>query len=561
MAIILKEFCWSRNGDATVGSLNCRRNFDEPLEPFFDVAAAPASPVGVFSMSQLGHSITVSIQLQNTDDDALAVFVSATETSAPALLGNLTFPGVVVPAHGTILAQGSINTAYFAPHSTSVRRFTAQLHWTYTSIGAAAQPLADTTHTLYLLPDRPVGAYGRAAALWDTNIAAYNAANISYIWTELLDACCDACEGYAAGPLGHDPATNAEHVDAFTYGLYHACAFHYDVWSGACNYAVKDAIGDEEIKLKKYLRDLKKPYKSYLNCTDCATIVAMEALACGIPTYTARMENQSVLWGGFGCNPIVAIGCGSWAIPFGHGFAYHEVTVLNAACDQNTPIYDACLCLDNSDFPSQPGPDGKVLHLPLGSPFAETNAHVVAVPPHAPYRGNCYRERLAADGEDCFVNAGAYCVTSVSPILSQSLGDGEILATAAARLGVGENPLPPDTNARGWEALPLRRALAAVGEWRPKGDYGRHREYTLVADGAELRVFLWAGQGRDDTWRLLLARAACVASPALKRLENAVFGIEEHYRLFAQSDLVVEVWSPGKDAATPAAAILQALNI
>lgn len=573
MSLILKTLSLSTNGDPALGSLNFRKNYDTAVSPPFDVEHEPASTSGVLVPSSLQGNFHVYAEVFNGGDETVDASLTASETSMPHLLGNVTFPLTRFPAQAVTRVTGRVNPAYLANFGASMRKVSQTWHWEYTVVGVAPAPLGDTTASIYLLPALPVAAYGRAAALWDPAPGAYAPANIRYIWTELLDVCAHACDLYE-GVLGHRPATQAEHMEAFVYELNQNAAFHYDVWSGASAYTLKVQNYDGVIKLKKYLRDRAAPYWNCLNCTDCATITAIEALACGFPAYTGRMRDVPPN-NGFDCNPIIAIGCTAWEKPFlpRGGFSYHEVAVSATPCNENTLVYDACLKLDNGDYPSVEDPRGKTPVLSLGMSFAETAAPNVNVPPGAPYAAhNFYRERLVVDRQTCFINAEAYVVTGFNNILN-ALPPGEreedfaALRPVMRRYCLTENPLPDDNESggaacKGFERLPELPGLHALGGWMLKEDNGVQRVYSLTRDHKDYEVSFLKTESREEAWLRLVMRLSCISHPGVEpiKLGDCGFGIQKHWRLFVYKNMLIEVASPGYDAASLSPDILSALE-
>lgn len=567
MALILKTLCWCNNGNVNAGSLNIRKDYDTPTPPNCGVSAHPNSFTGVFVPNSLGSNFQLTATLENDGDDVIEATLKAEQTSGTPLFGDINFVSAPFPAHSDTTVSATVNTAYMklGDKPNCLQKFNITLQWSYSIPLVGDTHIVNTKLTVYLLPGIPINTYGTGANLWDTAPAPYNNGNTHYIWTDLLDACCDACDLYET-ILGRRPKTREEHIQAFVYELNQSGVFQYDIWNGLSAYTLQTPALDNTVKLKKYLLDRKKTYPCYLNCTDCGSLVAMDALACGFTAYTAVMANPTAPTKGFACNPIIAIGYTDWEKPFKWGFSYHEVAVTQDTCDKDTPIYDACLQLDSGDCPSSAGPAGKSPVLPQGTLFAETTSDGVKVPIGTAYTKDIYRERLVADGQDCNIIGTSYCVTDFIPDLSMPISvpkNWDALRPVMRRYGLTDNPLPQrEGEAVSLDALTGLPGLAQLGTWTLTEDYGRHRVYRLEQETQSLEVSFWAGQSSEEAWLFLLTRLAVISHPDVHSVDFAdcAFGISRHWRIFAVRNLLVEVSSFGVNAVSSAEAIFEALK-
>lgn len=539
MALILKSISWCSNGDAQYGSIYCRKNYDEPISPEWMVKPAPESMVGVFVPPKLEH-IHLTVQVENTGYDAVNAVLSVQEIDGEMnILGKVDFPGACFPAHQTIKVQENISISYLKIFWDQKRSHKQQrtLRWCYNTsvIGEQSVWMRDTLHTFYFLPKHPI---------WNIQQGSYDENNKSYIWTDLLDACNEACEQYAAK---HDdkqtPKTDKEYVAAFTAELNHNSVFHYDEWSGACAYfSYINESYSGAIKLKKYLWDRKQQVLHYLNCSDCAAIVSTEACAYGIAAFVGHMKNEN---NSFRCNPIIAIGCSDWKRPFKDGcFRYHAVTVLDLFCSAQTEIYDACLCLDHGQHPGDTDlMNEKDPQLPVGIPFSNDMESPVNVPTDAPFTANLYRERLVANNEYCFlVNVPGF-ITNLSPSLSLTEK-----RTAAPGMTSKENPLPAIDGDPVWKHLSAA-SFEKLGSWKQTEAYGRYQVYSLTrADGVCIQVSFWAALDHEEAWILLQTRMSEISCPLEKReFGDAAYGIGRNFLLFSYGNLIMELNGYGND--------------
>lgn len=529
MALILRSISWCSKGNAQYGSIYCRKNYDEPISPEWMVKPAPESMVGVFVPPKLEH-IHLTVQVENTGYDAVNATLSVREIDGEtSVLGNFEFPATYFAAHKTTVVQTNINVSNLKEERNHKQDRT--LRWGYTKvIGGQFVWMRDTLHTFYFLPGLP------AAPFQNGQSEAYDANNKNYIWTELLDACNEACEQYAASHRGQTPVTNEKYVEAFTAELNHNPVFHYDVYGGACAYSFGGAI-----KLKKYLWDRKQQVLHKLNCSDCAAIVSTEARAYGIEAYIGRMSNEKK---SFRCNPIIAIGCSAWELPFRTGyFSYHAVTVLDNKCSEQTKIYDACLHLDDGESPCSLNPQRKKPLLPIDIPFSNDMESPVNVPTDAPFTANLYRERLVADKESCTLDSVPVSVTNLSPSLSLTEK-----RTATPSMTSKENPLPAIDGDPVWKHLSAA-SFEKLGSWKQTEAYGRYQVYSLTrADGVCIQVSFWAALDHEEAWILLQTRMSEISCPLEKReFGDAAYGIGRNFLLFSYGNLIMELNGYGND--------------
>lgn len=540
MALILRSISWCSKGNAQYGSIYCRKNYDEPISPEWMVKPAPESMVGVFVPPRLEH-IYLTVQVENTGDDAVNATLSVREIDGETrLLGNFEFPAAYFAAHKTTAVQTKNIDVSNLKKFWSTKRSHKQnriWRWSYTTVfSEKPESMVDTLHTFYLLPWLP------AASLWNVQQGSCDENSKNYIWTELLDACNEACEQYAASHGGQTPVTDKEYVSAFTAELNHNSVFHYDVWSGSCAYFsyIKESYNGA-IKLKKYLWDRKQQVLHNLNCSDCAAIVSTEARAYGIEAYIGHMRNGNTT---FRCNPIIAIGCSAWEPPFKTGrFSYHAVTVLNRECTEQTKIYDACLHLDSGESPCSLNPQRKKPLLPIDIPFSNDMESPVNVPTDAPFTANLYRERLVADKESCTLDSVPVSVTNLSPSLSLTEK-----RTAAPSMTSKENPLPAIDGDPVWKHLSAA-SFEKLGSWKQTEAYGRYQVYSLTrADGVCIQVSFWAALDHEEAWILLQTRMSEISCPLEKReFGDAAYGIGRNFLLFSYGNLIMELNGYGND--------------
>lgn len=561
MGLVLKSISFNTDGDAQLGSLHCRRDADTPISPAANIQNGDM-PVGVFVPARLGVSINVEIEVENTEDQSMNVSVSASEITTP-LLGDLAFPGANCPARSVIRLSAMANTANLRQWSGQLRCFQQQWKWRYTKNHMQSYDLTEMAGTVYVIPDLP-------ALPWNSRAQQYSIYEADYIWTGILDICCNACVKYSR-VLGHMPAAPGEYIEAFAYELNSNPSFRYDTMNGASYYSVKNGAGQLAVKLKKYLKDRQNLYNR-LNCTDCATLVQIESRACGIEVSNAIMTGTQPgppPRNGFLTNPILAIGYTDWAVPFSGpgspgGFSYHEITAFDNTRSKDTLIYDACLQVDNNVHPSKmPGgmpPYQKNPLLPCGIAFAETNQHQVVVPLAQPYAPvpNCYRERLVSDGQFCNLVNNVYTIgfidLSVALQMETVLDEDGYLDGIREKYGLEENPLPEMAMNGNVQKLELLEKEPFLNHCRLTENYGRSRVYQLDHNHAKFRLEVTFALNEREAYAQLVCALACISNPNICRAElgDAAFAIGDAFYLFVKNNVLVRFSRETEESAVSA---------
>lgn len=552
MSIKINSICFNHDGDPATGSLHCRVDGKTPIPPRFESEDGKLAPVGVFVPSALGPNITIEIGVDNTAPTPINLIVTAKETSQPPLFGNLAFPGIMLSARSSTVLNLNVPSAHFASPALAnqAMRLLQSFDWYYQEAGSAIkQKITSTGQTVYLLPAIPFEP-------WLGDSETYSESEMNYVWTSVLDICCSACDDYAAAHAGVRPNTFAQHLEALTEELNTCGRFRYDTRHGACFYAIP-AGNENGIKLQKYIHDRNYTTPSRLNCSDCATIVATEALALGVPAGIGHIHNPVNPPNGFACNPIISIGGNAWAPPFAGSFSYHEVTVDGGASVQNTPVFDACLKIDAGTNPGLMGPAVKIEQLPLGIPFAETALDNVNVPVGVPYANMFYRERLVADGEDCnfdAVNAkevGGLSMENTLRSIYDSDKDKDPYWRLLRRYGVTENPLPLTMHNLNKEVSSGFLAELGSTSCLTLEESESHAVYDVTYAGELFQIEQIFAPGREETLMVIASKLAGVTNPEIKRLALdftcLAFGIDHTFWLFVIENVVVQVSSEGAD--------------
>lgn len=545
IALKLKSISFNTNGDCITGSIHCRKDYDVPIDPVARVKDNTITPIGVFIPSRLGPMINLYIEVENDGPDPVNAIITATETSNVNIFGDVHFQGTNFPVGRTIKLQTRMPSAYLrgAAFHLRTQKRSHKWKWAYQESGCIKETdLIETNQIVYILHGLP------HVQVWVAEAEAYADNEKRYVWTSLLDICCQACDNMTP-ILGHRPSNLDEHIKAFEWELNNCGTFRYDGRNGACFYVSK-SFPHNTVKLQKYVKDRLNSYANKLNCTDCASLVAIQGLACGLAMCTLVMNGGNPN-NGFACNPVIAIGEQIWAVPFGHGFSYHEVAIeyTGAVAHQNTPIYDACLQVDDGQFP-QIINGVKRAALSGGRPFKETPATVVNVPPAVPYGNNFYRERLVGNGATCDITfaatqAGIAIIVGFDnlQLYQRDLSAGEKeLEQMMKYCGTDKNPLPVGGMYEGWEQMPERLLLEQMGALILAEDYGRNRVYELTAEEF-LRVEITYAFHHDEAWTLLLNARMSVTNPNVRECDigDASYAIDDTWVAFAVENTIIQI--------------------
>jgi hypothetical protein len=193
--------------------------------------------------------------------------------------------------------------------------------------------------------------------LGPVNVAPSGVTSGPYLpWLAAVDQVC----GWAGG-AAHDEAGVSTLV---ADGVYTQLGLAYDTTAGAPAYAF-GTLDDLELDLSGFF---DRARGSYVNCSDCATLVA---------TFTNMVGGNvdyAVLGWNFTLNYIKPIGVSTFTNdPFGVGppgmFAFHAA----ATRDGGLTVHDACLSIDDDAHPaSRPNVEGR----PRGMGFVHYSTHL-----------------------------------------------------------------------------------------------------------------------------------------------------------------------------------------
>jgi hypothetical protein len=195
-----------------------------------------------------------------------------------------------------------------------------KLDWYARKTSGPSMPvlIGSASHRIYLVLAKPL-------APWTVELP----------WVDALNLAC----GWAAGAASKDTAATC-----ITERYYNCGRVSYDTVQGATKYQFNNYAG---FFLSQMIERLNggTGLGEKVNCTDSANTVSTLANLLGCDLWQSRMGSS------FYMNPILAIGCSTWEIPFWGGFGYHEVA-WKGACTENDNLFDGCLCVDGDINPT-----------------------------------------------------------------------------------------------------------------------------------------------------------------------------------------------------------------
>lgn len=529
MSIFVHSLSWNHNGDVSCGSLNCRKNYDTPILPTaFTDEEGHSSLTGVFVLRELSQEFSLNISILNEESTAISGTIFAADSNGN-IIHDIAIMGIRLGAEEITPATLSITTSDLRNNCSEDSLYHSEIeaYWFFKEGTYEPYCIGITLLSLYFLPLLPVRNYpGSPNIIWETSCEKYAQNERKYIWTDLLDICCRAADIYEEETRAR-PENSFQITAALVYELNTCQKFSYDTRHGASYYVHKFDFGNI-VHLQQYINDRNQLFSNKLNCTDCASLIAYECLACGLPATTAVMDNPIQPDSGFGCNPIIAIGCDSWAVPFDFGFSYHEVLTLDNFRVLNTPVFDACLLLDAGPYPHVSNPVNKKPDLALGKNFSETASLQVNVNPTQPYTLDYYRERLVASGESCFFNDEVRLIAGfkITPFLSADFENFE-------------------------RQLSEIKFLAAAQNWILTANYETILVYQEKKDTEILRIEFMLAENSLNAEILLRNKLAAVSHPAVQRTpgKDIHYHINDTWHLFIQNNTVVQVSGDTSEAA------------
>jgi hypothetical protein len=212
-----------------------------------------------------------------------------------------------------------------------------------------------TNHTIYVTLASPTRPWAQAPV---------HPANIELPWLDVLDIACRWASGARTLDQAAESITRAVN-DLGGRFIEYDCLGPGAALLGSPHYTVVPGVFDCSAFLERLRGGIGNG--RYVNCSDCAAIVATFANVLGCDLWQSKMGGVLA----FPLNPTRAIGSRVWQSACSVGaFATHEVA-WKGRCLEDDDLYDACLEIDGDADPSR-APQMPL--LPANLPFGRLGA-------------------------------------------------------------------------------------------------------------------------------------------------------------------------------------------
>lgn len=248
--------------------------------------------------------------------------------------------------------------------------------------------VCNTFHRVYRLLGRPVDP-------WRCQGEPYAPGQLSYPWTTAMDVAAEICATGVANGGG-------EFLECLAQGLNATPNFRYQ--GGNHYFYPPDPFNPGNYAF--YINMFQQNFNDHnhvwaINCSDCSSVVGTYGNLHGVDLKVLHLSGINNGAPGFKCNPIIVIGEAVWAEPAeGNGFAYHQIV---AHRDNGFAVTDACLKIDACLYPSQMPDVVEKSPLIACNMLFSNNPDNHQVDIQEPFEDQVYRERLAKNGENCYV--------------------------------------------------------------------------------------------------------------------------------------------------------------
>lgn len=351
MSIVLQAIAFnSDSANISSDALNIRRNASQPVtvpEWQRGTTFTAADSLAAYSLEDaIGRPVTIRARFSRLLPQIAFAEVRAVQAPLPWLLTTDGPPGawvqMLLQTRINVLGEVAPETVVFRPDGDSeFVNFTlrntrlsscgigvhrVRWHWQYRlGPGMPWLDFAYTEHTIYTVLRVP----------WMQEPA--DIANTQLPWTDVLDFACRWARG------ARTPVEAAAAITRTVFSLGNS-VLSYDCTLGATAYAFEVFLLSELIELLR--GGIGRGH--YVNCSDCAAIVATFANAVGADLWQSRMGGAlASSLGYFPVKPVRVIGSFTWGQPCGWwpGWTFHEVA-WSDECVADDPVFDGSLQLD-----------------------------------------------------------------------------------------------------------------------------------------------------------------------------------------------------------------------
>ena len=524
---------FDHDADPSLGSIHFRSNqSNAPVSMEFSKGSnEQINMSGVFIPALLTNPrLTITVKFVSSTAESLRCKLSAQELdSAHPLLGNVSTNEINIAKNETKTIDVNLSLSDLIKNA-SISKNSNTWKWSFQDLdNKQSKFIINSNHLVYTLPNTPKHP-------WNSAAGAYNAGDITYVWTDVIDVL-----------IKMIPPASTDVIGALATSHNNSSSFRYDTTRGASFYT----DDQRRVKMSKYLNDRSSPTRKPLNCTDCANLVATLAASAGVHAYT------NIMFSNFNLNKIIPIGCDNenpnWIVPFGGGFSYHEITLSEPTTRQDIGIYDACLKVDQSQYPGQSDVSGKTAYLPANYAYAQTSSPKVNVPVNTPYKGAFYRERLVKDQQ--VVNMYLMALEPVgisSEVTSMERKDIDNSSLAKfkkmIRAQFGLDDLPISNRPARQDFTPRFSAVNLIKDAKLIEDIASQKIWQITAaDGRDYTVDINVADDEHTAREVLVERLSKISNPDIIRNDPPVAGdisftVAGQSVLFVRNNIAVTVF-------------------
>lgn len=223
MALKLISVSLNSEGDSILGSLHCCMDYNTPIDPKPKTNTSNAiSLISVLVPSKLtDKKVTVYIEIENDGDADVQTNIFVTNKTLSAVFENSSLQINFKKKQTSTIEMHLTLKAYITE---KIYENTWELKYGQAEPSTA---LGVVNLKTYLLKNLPIEKAG-VNAIWDVSHGAYDQQKKNYIWTSLLDICCDACDNFE-GKYLRRPSSNENFMQAFVEALNENTSFQYDI--------------------------------------------------------------------------------------------------------------------------------------------------------------------------------------------------------------------------------------------------------------------------------------------------------------------------------------------
>lgn len=390
---------FNHESDPTIGGIHIRRNGEVAIQPpeWEENINNENNPACcTYVMDLIGEPfIRVRVILESDDAELVVTANLNTVENGPGILGGFVSADFQLAANVAVEVDIPLNGNHL-PEGFNIPGAFVDGWWDWhCRLDNEAVFVCNTYHRVYRLLGQPVNP-------WVFQVGPYVLGEQRYPWTTAMDVAAEIYDRGVANGGGGFLECLAKGLNA-TPNFRYQNDNHYFFIGGMPTFCID--------MFQQNFNDHDHVWE--INCSDCSAVVGTYGNLHGEDLEILHISGYNNGAPGFRCNPIIAIGEVGWAEPFdghGHGFAYHRVVAhrvvaqrIKAHSNEIEPVTDACLKIDAGPFPSRmPDAADKNPIIACNMLFSN-NPGNDEVNIQEPFEDQVYRERLARNGEECYV--------------------------------------------------------------------------------------------------------------------------------------------------------------